>query len=222
MTLDLVDGSRIALHSSSQVMLELTAAHRDVRLERGGVLFSVSKGVAPFDVYVDHNAVKALGTVFSVVNKGHDSLEAVVHEGRVLVVTKEHGSLLVNAGEVAEVSSGVASLRPPAASRLGQRLTWTAGVLEFNGQNLSEAVNEINRYNLRKIAVDPEIADQTIAGRFPVDDPAGFAEALHGVFGFEYTMERRGGVEIIHVRGKMSHRNMTGSSGDRDGLAVRP
>jgi len=58
-------------------------------------------------------------------------------------------------------------------------LAWTTGRLMFQGEKLSDVVDEINRYNQRQLLVtDPDIAGLHIGGTFQATDPDGFARAL--------------------------------------------
>jgi len=66
------------------------------------------------------------------------------------------------------------------------KLAWTTGRLMFQGEKLSDVVDELNRYNQRKLQVtDPDIAELRIGGTFQATDPDGFARALGATFGIK-------------------------------------
>jgi hypothetical protein len=60
-----------------------------------------------------------------------------------------------------------------------RRVAWTAGLIRLNQNTLSEAVEEFNRYNRRKLQIaDPAIADLRVSGTFKVKEPERFAATL--------------------------------------------
>ncbi len=78
-TLELVDGSEIVLHGNTQVTLDMSPLHRHIRLDRGTALFKVHKdSAAVFGVHVGDATVTAVGTIFSVGNKGQNGARVAV------------------------------------------------------------------------------------------------------------------------------------------------
>jgi transmembrane sensor len=69
----------------------------------------------------------------------------------------------------------------------------------FQGEKLSDVVEEINRYNLRKLQVsDPDIAGLRVGGTFQATDPDGFARALTATFGVKsHIVARSFGDDVI-------------------------
>jgi ferric-dicitrate binding protein FerR (iron transport regulator)/DNA-directed RNA polymerase specialized sigma24 family protein len=209
-TLELADGSQITLNANSQVTLDLTACRRHIQLDRGEALFKVSKGHAvPFDVQVGTTTVRAVGTIFSVEEKGLDGAATAVQEGKVVVLTKEHAALLVEAGQIAELGADGVHVHEPDTSEVDRRLMWTAGFLSFDREPLAAVADEFNRYNRSKISVDPDIAGLLVGGTFRATDPDRFAELLHEALGIERTFSRdpQSAVETIHLSRKKIHSN---------------
>jgi transmembrane sensor len=67
---------------------------------------------------------------------------------------------------------------------LNRKLSWTAGLLSFQGKTLSEVTDEFNRYNRKHLVVtDPLIAGRRIGGAFQANDPDSFVSALQKWFG---------------------------------------
>lgn len=223
--LDLVDGSEVDLNANSKVTLELNDHHRHIRLDRGEALFKVNKEHnTPFDVQVGAITVRAVGTVFSVESKGTDSVEAVVQEGKVLIFTASQEPFLVKARQIAEVDGGRVELRPPSQSNVDGRLSWTAGLVSFDGETLEEAAEKFNRYNRRKLVVDPQIAQQPVAGLFRSTSPGEFADALDQLLHIEHRVswDAQANTEVIYLRPKKSHRTAPEGTGDRNDFATHP
>jgi transmembrane sensor len=216
-TLDLVDGTVISLDSNSQVTLDVTEEHRAVRLDRGEALFHVTQEhAAPFLVSVGDTIVTSLGTTFSVEREGPDILQTVVVEGRVVVQRPHQQPVLLEAGQVAEVRDGHVRLCEPTPSKLDTRLFWTAGLMSFNNEPLSQVAQRFNRYNQRKLKVDGDIADLPIGGMFASNNPEGFAKALQRMAGIEHIIKRdpKTGEETIYLHGK-SPSDPSDNTGDR-------
>jgi ferric-dicitrate binding protein FerR (iron transport regulator) len=91
-------------------------------------------------------------------------------------------SMLMGAGDVAQFlpsgqrREGVEHLP---ANELKLRLSWIDGLLSFNGQTLTQAAAEFNRYNQRQIVIaDHRIAGLSVGGTFATTDPDSFVSAF--------------------------------------------
>jgi transmembrane sensor len=63
-------------------------------------------------------------------------------------------------------------------------------MLEFDGESLTDAVEEINRHNHRHVLVgDPTLAGRPIVGRFRANDPEDFAATVAIALGAQRTVE---------------------------------
>jgi transmembrane sensor len=87
------------------------------------------------------------------------------------------------------------------AADITSKLAWTEGRLVFQGEKLSDVVEEINRYNLRQFEVaDPDIASLRIGGTFVANDPEGFAKALDRSLGIKSRVEEQPfGPDVIRL-----------------------
>jgi len=220
-TLGLVDGSEIVLHANSQVRLDLSPAHRHIWLDRGAALFRVHKdSMSVFDVRVGNVIVRAVGTRFSVQDRGPDWAETVVEEGKVEVAIKDRSSMVLSAGQIADVTPRGISVRSPDDKRSPSE----PGLIYLDGRTIGQAADEFNRYNRQKIQVDPEIAQQRVGGHFPLNNPEVFAKALQELWGIERSVSRDplSGVETIYLKGRSPHGAARYSPGKRNGLAEQP
>lgn len=200
----LSDGSTMAVNTNSEVRVNYTGSLRKVEVVRGEALFVVAKNAErPFEVSVGGNVVRAVGTAFSV--RLHDGtsekqVDVVVSEGRVAI--NPPSTQTYPAGTVATVRNGrVETTTTIHLADITGKLAWTEGRLVFQGEKLSDVVQEINRYNLRQFEVaDPDIASLRIGGTFVATDPDGFAKALDKSLGIQSrAQEQPFGHDVIQL-----------------------
>jgi transmembrane sensor len=181
----LADGSVATINTDSVVDVRLAAAKREVWLESGEAWFQVAKDRhRPFIVKAGDVQVQAVGTAFSVRRFAHRA-EILVTEGVVEAWTGSDTRRRVRlaAGERGFVGDDGAILpEQSGASSVDRALAWRAGKIELVGEQLGDAVQEFNRYNRRKLVLaDPGLSKEQFDGVFGIDDPAGFAAALHAI-----------------------------------------
>jgi transmembrane sensor len=131
-----------------------------------------------------------------VLNDQH--VDVVVNEGRVEVqttapvpvsVSKISGGQThpasattlraLSAGERLSTAGHDYAVVPITAQQLSSELAWREGAIIFDGEPLSEAIAEIERYTDARIIVsDPEIAAMRVGGRFRTGDVQEFFDAL--------------------------------------------
>ena len=74
------------------------------------------------------------------------------------------------------------------------------GNISFDGETLTEAVSEFNRYNRRHLAIaDPAIAQMKVGGSFEANDPESFAATLEKHFGVQRMPAGRGDNDVIRL-----------------------
>ncbi len=82
-TIPLVDGSVVRLNTNSQIEVDYSATHRNIRLVQGEAHFEVAKNKnKPFRVYAGEGRVQAIGTAFTVYLRQAD-VDVLVTEGKV-------------------------------------------------------------------------------------------------------------------------------------------
>lgn len=202
-TATLVDGSVVELNTDTQLRAYFTPQQRQVYLLRGQAMFNVAKDAdRPFVVLAGDRRITALGTQFDVRVDGND-VAVTLLEGRVAVdamqivledATRAAGSAVI---ELRPGEQLVASAqRAPVVREADvERVTsWRTGRLEFEDETLSSVIREINRYSVRKVAVeDPTLSELRISGSFRAGSVENFVTALTEL----YPIERREGDQHI-------------------------
>jgi transmembrane sensor len=179
----MADGSKVTLNTDTGIRVALSAAAREVELQRGEAYFEVAKDTArPFVVRAGNERVIAVGTKFSV-RRDADGIRVVVTEGRVRVEsavasTPDPGAL-VSAGSIAHARNTGVFVQEATLPVAQESLSWRQGYVVFRDTPFSTAAAEFNRYNLRKIViVDPTLASIRIGGHFRATNAEGFVQLL--------------------------------------------
>jgi transmembrane sensor len=200
------DGSTVMLNTDTIIRVQMSKGRREVRLLRGEAQFAVVHDIArPFEVLAGDRLVRAVGTAFDVRLDHGDVVEVTVTEGRVVFVDTAAGGTdplaTIAAGESAlSGPPGKVTVRQVDAAETSRHLAWQAGALSFQGETLTEAVTEFNRYNRRKLKVDdPSIADLRIGGNFQALDVDSFVAALERSFGVVANATDDGALELRHA-----------------------
>jgi transmembrane sensor len=193
----LTDGSIVNLNTNTIVETDLRRRTREIYLRKGEAHFQVAHDRSrPFLVHAGDAVVRAVGTAFEVRVLADQHVDVVVNEGRVEVQAAlpapvpENPSARVrpaaaatvralNAGERLSTASHDYVVTPITAQQLSSELAWREGAIIFDGEPLSEAIAEIERYTDARIIVsDPQIAALRVGGRFRTGDVQEFFDAL--------------------------------------------
>jgi transmembrane sensor len=182
----LSDGSLVAVNTDSIVNIALEAELREVTLDKGEVWFDVAKDSnRPFVVAAGDVRVRALGTAFSV-RRLDDGADVLVTEGVVetWVVGAENRKRRVQAGSKVFVSDidGPSNVVAD-ATQIDRTLAWRNGEVVLDGETLADAAAEFNRYNDRKLTVDPALSNERLVGWFHTNEPETFAQAVVAALG---------------------------------------
>ncbi|MBM0104858.1 FecR domain-containing protein [Steroidobacter sp. S1-65] len=182
------DGSKVTLNTDSKIRVAVTDTERRVELEQGEAFFEVFKDEQrPFVVVSGSLRVVAVGTKFAV-RLDADQVRVLVSEGRVRI-EKQEGDQKVPLAQIASGGigytrggEGVLTQTQP-VERVEEALSWRTGFVVFHETPLIEAVQELNRYNTRRIVIeDPSIADTRISGNFRAANGDAFARLLEDGF----------------------------------------
>jgi transmembrane sensor len=198
----LPDGSSMLLNTATRAIVRFSGTLREVELLRGEGLFEVAKDASrPFVVRAQGVAVRAVGTVFAV-RVVTENVDVTVTEGAVEVADATVPGM-TPAERVAAHHQAVVTpakgieVQPVTEAQVERRLAWREGMLIFDGELLSEAVEEINRHNARKITIDdPALAQRPVVGIFRASDEAGFARTVAAALSADSTESE----DTIHLR----------------------
>jgi transmembrane sensor len=183
----LPDGSVASINTQSVLEVAIKPNLRQIHLARGEAWFQVAKDARrPFLVEAGRFRVQAVGTAFSV-RLRELGADVLVTEGIVqtwTVGSEEHRSEL-RAGSQAFLSdAGPVKVADIGTSTLRRTLAWREGQIALEGESLSQAAEEFNRYNTRKIVItDPALAKEQLVGEFRTSEPAAFARAVSMTLG---------------------------------------
>ncbi|MGR4864647.1 FecR family protein [Caulobacter sp. LARHSG274] len=188
-TLALPDGSSVELNTDTEVLWRFDDKRRRLWLERGEVALTIAQdALRPFELFTRQGLARLAAGQFNARLKPA-RLDLIVVAGRAVIETA--------AGEAQAAVEGAADARRALAiSAAGVAVTaapeaevqavqaWRRGEIVFEGQRLSEAVEEYNRYLSRKMIIeDPKVGALRLGGRFLTGDPESFLDALHATFG---------------------------------------
>jgi transmembrane sensor len=198
----LSDGSHMVLNTETEATVRFDKAHREIELTTGEGLFQVAKDPArPFVVRAGFVSVRAVGTVFSV-RTADQQVDVMVTEGVVdLVDNSTPGGRVIRRVAADEHATVVEKSQVQVQSmphlEAERRLAWRDGMVDFAGEPLATAVDEINRHNRRQIVVDdPALASRPVVGTFRANDPDNFAATVATALGVQSIDQE----DVIHLR----------------------
>lgn len=180
------DGSVAAINTASKVSVSMGVEKRTIKLNEGEAWFQVAHDkLRPFVVEAGDVRVRAVGTAFSV-RRREDGADILVTEGVVetWVVGHELDKRLIEAGGkgfVADVMPKIEVAKAPDV--VDRQLAWRQGELALNGESLSYAVAEFNRYNDRKLVVADSLSNEPLVGYFRTNEPENFGRAVAEMVG---------------------------------------
>jgi transmembrane sensor len=177
----LADGSIVTLNTNTIVETDLRRSTREIFLRKGEAHFQVAHDRSrPFLVHAGDAVVRAVGTEFEVRVMTDEHVDVVVNEGRVEVRPAAATTVrALNAGERLSTASIDYAVVPVSAQQMSSELAWREGAIIFDGEPLSKAIAEIERYTDARIIVsDPKVAAMRVGGRFRTGDVQEFFNAL--------------------------------------------
>lgn len=172
-TIDLADGTRLVLNTSSSVDVRFTATERHVTLLSGEILITTGQDTTPtyrpFIVTTAQGAMRALGTQFTVRRLQDDVFTRLdVFEGAVEVTPgKTSHQHVVHAGE--QLTFGATQINDIQAADSSSVL-WSEGMILARDMPLGQLIRELARYRTGILRCDPAVADIIVSGAFPLKD----------------------------------------------------
>ncbi|MDR3016110.1 MAG: FecR domain-containing protein [Delftia acidovorans] len=171
-TLALPDGGSVVLNTGSALNLRYGPAQRVLELVRGEILVQTAPDSQhrPFIVQTAMGAVQALGTRFTVRERGSGSgIEVGVLQGAVQLQPAQaaHAVQRIDAGEqgmftaLQAVHSGALDTAASA---------WAEGMLVVSRMRLEDFLAELGRYRRGRLGCDPAVAGLRVSGAYPLAD----------------------------------------------------
>lgn len=174
--IDLPDGSRLELNTSTEASVHFSRHARQIRLLQGQAVFTVAHDPErPFDVLVEHGRVRDISTQFEV-RRWPDRTTVAVLDGTVDVFPAAGATRAAPARLTRGQSIGIdraGALSAPQAIDLNTHAAWRDGRIAMQNQPLREVLQELGRYHGGSITVGrPHLLDLRLSGIVPTDDLA--------------------------------------------------
>ena len=192
----LADGSVVSLNTNSIVETDLSRRLRQIYLRKGEAHFQVAHDRSrPFLVHAGDAVVRAVGTAVRGSPAGRSARGHRGERGRVEVqatppapdprparprAARPAAALRARSAPASgsPTASADYAVRRVTPAQLSSELAWREGAIIFDGEPLSEAIAEIERYTDTRIVVsDSETAALRVGGRFRTDDVQDFFAA---------------------------------------------
>lgn len=210
----LSDGSRLTLNADSGVVVSYRRNERRVRIERGEALFEVAQDpTRPFRVRAGNRQAEAVGTSL-LVRREAQQLSVTLLKGRATVTGLDRPArsawpsraavarpdrIVLTEGERLRYFGPRSRLQLD-KPRLYAVTAWMRGEVILDRTPLAEAVEEMNRYDPRRLVIDdPGIAAIRISGVYHTGDSELFAAMVARLYGLG-VLHRGGRIHLISSR----------------------
>lgn len=186
----IANGISVDLNTDSHIRWHQKAGLYEIRLLRGELLLERQAGSARCAIFCDETRIEPMVGRLNTRLHG-DVVELAVLRGEALVRRPGGAAMRVPMLQQTRISQGdVQALAAVSNQQVDALDAWPRGELQFDGERLSEAVQEYNRYLVRPIVIgDAAIGDLRLGGRFPSSDPADFLKALNTIYRVEVHVE---------------------------------
>jgi len=190
-TIRLADGSSVTLDTDTVVTTAFSSTKRRLNLLRGRARFDVAHDPSrPFVVWADGLTVTARGTLFDVaLSPGHQAVVTLMRG--VVDVQPARAPIFKSLTRRAAIrltpGQRLAFDEPFSAPRLQPVLAvesvWPNGRLVFQGDTLSDALAQANRYSRQRITLaEASLGQLQVSGAFPIDKQPELAASLGATF----------------------------------------
>lgn len=176
-TVTLPDGSRAHLNTRTAISWRRWGSERHLWLDRGEVALDIAASEQPFTLTTGRSVSLDMGRYNA--RRDAEVLTLLPLQGRASVDGR-----MIHVGQSASVTENSATFVPMDAEARRDVMSWREGEIVFDGDTLTTAVAEFNRYLDRPLVIaDPALARVRIGGRFQTGSPGAFLQALHDGFG---------------------------------------
>ena len=189
---NLADGSKVTLDTSTKVDVEIGRSRRTAHLRYGRARFQVAQAEKPFVVETANSTISSRQGVIDV-EQGARRDRVQVLAGQADVRGSDAASLLeLRAGQGVTMTAGGAEQRGAAVPAPD----WTRGMLQFDGTPLADAVALANRYSEQHIILVGDLTGLRVTGAFRAGDTTGLAKALAAAFGLSVETRANGSLVL--------------------------
>ncbi len=174
--IQLADGSKLLLGSTSAVDVDLRGPARKIRLVQGQMFIDVTHDGRPFMVDIDDAQVQVLGTRFAV-SRGRDHDEVILLKGKVEVSSSSGEKRLLDPGQRLTLrGSRLDQVENVDAERL---LAWRNGQLQVRELPLRQVLEQLADYQgSRLLYIDEDVGRRLVSGTFNLDQAQTSLNAL--------------------------------------------
>ncbi|WP_343699063.1 FecR domain-containing protein [Caulobacter sp.] len=188
-TFTLPDGSSVELNTDTRIAWRFDRKRRRLWLERGEAALTVAQdALRPFELVTVRGLARLAAGQFNA-RLRPAGLDLIVLAGQAAVETVSASAEVgvasaAAARQVLEITDQRIDVADAREAEVQSVQAWRRGEIVFEGQSLSAAVEEYNRYLTRKLVVDDtRAANLRLGGRFLTGDPDSFLRALRTTFG---------------------------------------
>lgn len=201
-SITLEDGSVVHMDLGSRIKVLMTAKQRHIDLLAGRALFVVTHDAnRPFTVFAGAARTTDLGTRFQVA-RTDENVVITLAEGSVVVAgttAAQSWQELLIPGEQLDVSHDASSRMRRTVDPL-VATSWSRGRLVFRATPLTEAIEEVNHYSVKKLRIgDPSLTTLSVSGNVVTGSGELAASAFAAVLPVHVV---DGGSEIILFPGR--------------------
>ena len=188
-TFALPDGSSVELNTDTRIAWRFDRKRRRLWLERGEAALTIAQdALRPFELVTARGLARLAAGQFNA-RLRPAGLDLIVLAGQAAVETASASAEVgvasaAAARQVLEITDQRIDVADAREAEVQSVQAWRRGEIVFEGQALSVAVEEYNRYLTRKLVVaDTRAASLRLGGRFLTGDPDSFLQALRTTFG---------------------------------------
>jgi len=206
-TVRLDDGSSVDLNTDTKIVVRFARERRMIDLVRGEAMFHIARDGRPFIIRANGGQLDSSAAETAVRLVG-DRTAVTVMSGTVLASPQQGASdagqlVSIGASSEAMLANGKVAIAKVGAAEIDRVLAWRNGAVSLDGQTLSQAADEFNRYNMRKIHVSDATAGAVrVGGYFQSTDVDGFVGALTKAFPLEARTGPDGDIVVLSKPGK--------------------
>jgi transmembrane sensor len=172
------DGSQLFLDAKTRIAVAFSDTERTVNMEYGRANFRVVPDVKrPFIVEAAERKIVATRCNFDVRCEDGKVQVVLIHgeaDVKPAAAPAAQGERL-RAGERLVATNDIEKRDKPDLTHV---LAWQSGYEMFDKEELSQVVEEMNRYSTAKLAADPSVAGLKVSGMYRVGDNSAFAHSL--------------------------------------------